>query len=121
MDPMNYVRSDIFFLNGHDRDGLLDIDDYYFMYHHTPSTVLTGDIDISSADAPHVLKGAPIVLQYPHHGANNKGGRFLSDLRARYYVFSFGISNKYGHPSYGSLQHEEHEKRNVFCQREKLI
>ena len=112
--PMNYVRSDIFFLNGHDRDGLLDIDDYYFMYHHMPSTVLTGDIDISSADAPHVLKGAPIVLQYPHHGANNKGGRFLSDLRARYYVFSFGISNKYGHPSYGSLQHEEHEKRNVF-------
>jgi hypothetical protein len=81
--PMNYVKGNIFFHNGRcelsERSRIED--DYHFMYHNTPSTILTGDIDIGSADAHHVFHAAPLVLQYPHHGANNKGRNFFVKIR----------------------------------------
>ena len=75
---------------------------------HDGSTFLTGDIGLYQNGRAKLLNGLNnnkncyhrcFVLQYPHHGAPNKALKRFCDLNAVFNIVSYGIDNRYGHPS----------------------
>ncbi len=69
------------------------------------STVLTGDIELKKKESFQILPIDPdehryLVIQFPHHGAKNDCNiNYFSELHTVTMVLSYGITNKFGHPS----------------------
>ena len=69
------------------------------------NSVLTGDIELKKNESFQILPGNPdehryLVIQFPHHGAKNDFNiNYFSKLPAITTVLSYGITNKFGHPS----------------------
>lgn len=69
------------------------------------NTVLTGDVELKKNESFQILPVDPdahryLVIQFPHHGAKNDYNiSYFSRLPAITTVLSYGITNKFGHPS----------------------
>lgn len=78
-------------------------------------SVLTGDVDLKEDESFEILDDDSVkhmysVVQFPHHGANNKYNiKYFCNLRVITMVLSYGITNTYGHP-----------RGEVLCQLERL-
>ncbi len=73
---------------------------------HICDTLLTGDIEINENENIYDIinhNGIFGVIQFPHHGSKSGEGNFF-DICSKRFVISYGITNKYGHPSYKIIQ-----------------
>ncbi len=81
-----------------------------FIYDTIVETFLTGDIEIKDNEHLELFderieeEKSYLLIQFPHHGSENKNIRYFIDLTAGMYVFSYGIVNRYGHPHSEVLQ-----------------
>lgn len=84
----------------------------YFPCGYNPcQSLLTGDLELPKDDCPISLVddlinkhgGECLVFQFPHHGADFSYSNQFEKLNAVCAVISFGITNRFGHPTMTAL------------------
>lgn len=73
-------------------------------FNSTQKTLLTGDIEsdrnLNSRLQQYINEGDQVIMQTPHHGAKKAWNAFSCTFKYHsLQVISFGLGNRYGHPS----------------------